>query len=59
MARIRLTIDYSPRLGDYPDDVTTKKEAMEFDLNQVYAGSINPADLLEFADDISYEILDD
>ncbi|WP_157978656.1 MULTISPECIES: hypothetical protein [Nocardia] len=59
MTRIRLTVDYTPRLADYPAHVVTKRDAMEFDTQMVVEGVSPEGALIDFAEDIVYEVVDE
>ncbi|ASR75944.1 hypothetical protein J4U02_gp096 [Mycobacterium phage Aziz] len=57
-ARIVLTIDYEPNLDHYPDHITTKRDAMEFDVQQVLDGNVSDEDLFSAADCLDWEVVD-
>lgn len=61
MARIIATIDYDPQLdlaGAYPDHVKTKADAMRFDVQLLMDGLISDNELVAFADDIIWEVVE-
>jgi hypothetical protein len=60
MARIRATINYEPkRMAEaYPPEVKTKADAMRFDLQQLKDGKIDAFDMIEFAEDITWEVVE-
>lgn len=57
--RIIIELDYEPTLDDtsYPIDITTKFEAMEFDMNAWEDGVLGLADLVEFADEVDVKVV--
>lgn len=57
-ARIVLTIDYEPILKDYPSGTETKADAMRQDVEAAVDGTFSAFDLIDFADDICYEVVE-
>lgn len=57
-SRIVMTIDYEPHLGHYPQRITSKREAMEFDVSMVVNGQAEPETIVGAADDIVWSVED-
>lgn len=57
-ARILITVDYEPNLDHYPSDITTKREAMEYDVARMLDGNIDDLELLSYADCLDWEVVD-
>ncbi|AEK10009.1 hypothetical protein FDH96_gp098 [Mycobacterium phage Rey] len=57
-ARIVLTIDYEPNLDHYPEHITTKREAMEFDVAQMRAGEVGDLELVDYAESVDWRVED-
>ena len=56
--RVQIHVNWGPNLEYYPNGVTSKKEAMEFDVQSLHNGALGLADLLEFADDVTVTVVE-
>jgi hypothetical protein len=56
--RIQIHLDYEPMLDCYPEEVASKKEAMEYDIQAFREGAIGMADLTEFAEEVTVTLVE-
>lgn len=56
--QIQLTLEYNPVLKDYPPEITSKQEALRFDLRSVFEGRSNLDSLIQSCEQVTYGILE-